>query len=174
MDRNRYLYALSQAAVIVDSDTSGGTWAGALENLKHKWTPALVRQGAKTGPGNPKLAELGLMPVDAEHVRTSSLSELIAQAREHFEARGPDLPFEDTAPKSAKPQNNEDADELFEMFLARLRKLLTQRPRSEAEIAAHFKLDARQVKRWLEAAQGQHGITRSGDELMWRDGSRAA
>jgi len=173
MDRNRYLYALGQAAVIVDSDTSGGTWAGALENLKHKWTPALVRQGEKTRPGNPKLAELGLMPVDAKRLRASSLSELIAQAREHFEAQKSDLPFE-TGPKSAKPQSNEDADELFEMFLARLRKLLTQRPRSEAEIAAHFKLDARQVERWLEAAQGEHGITRSGDELMWRDGSRAA
>ena len=60
------------------------------------------------------------------------------------------------------------------MFLDRLRKLLSQRPRSEAEIAVHFKLEAQQVERWLAAAQRQHGLMRSGGELVWRDGGRAA
>lgn len=34
MARNKYIYCLSQAAVVVRSDTKGGTWSGAIENLK--------------------------------------------------------------------------------------------------------------------------------------------
>lgn len=172
MDRNRYLYALSEAAVIVDSDTSGGTWSGALENLKHNWTPALVRMERDARPGNAKLAQLGLTPIEASH-RSLVIRDLIEMARKDDAARAPALPFEG-APASPSPSSDRDANELFEVFLSRLRQLLRQQPRSEAEIAEHFHLEARQVERWLDAARDSHGLIRSGDKLAWTDSTRAA
>lgn len=42
MMRNRYIYAQSEATVVVHSDLNkGGTWTGATENLKHVWCPTL-------------------------------------------------------------------------------------------------------------------------------------
>ena len=40
MMRNRYVYAQSSGTVIVRSDfNKGGTWSGAVDNLKHGWCP---------------------------------------------------------------------------------------------------------------------------------------
>lgn len=52
MARNKYIYCLSQAAVVVRSDTKGGTWNGAIENLKKAWVPLWVKQVQETQSGN--------------------------------------------------------------------------------------------------------------------------
>lgn len=80
MDRNKYLYAMSLAAIVVDSDIKGGTWSGAVENHKRNWVPAFVRVGNDVREGNHKLAELGLCPLTEEDLmRRSSLRALLAQ-----------------------------------------------------------------------------------------------
>jgi predicted Rossmann fold nucleotide-binding protein DprA/Smf involved in DNA uptake len=44
MGRNRFIYCLSDLAVIVACKKGqGGTWAGAMENLKAGWVPSFVR-----------------------------------------------------------------------------------------------------------------------------------
>src|SRR5690606_34329385 len=58
MARNKYVYALSKAAVIVCSDKGkGGTWAGATEGLQHKWVPIWVKQDEPIPSGNRALLE---------------------------------------------------------------------------------------------------------------------
>jgi predicted Rossmann fold nucleotide-binding protein DprA/Smf involved in DNA uptake len=80
MDRNKYLYAMSLAAIVVDSDLKGGTWSGAVENHKRNWVPAFVRIGNDVREGNHKLAELGLCPLTEEDMtRRSSLRALLTQ-----------------------------------------------------------------------------------------------
>lgn len=101
MDRNHYLYALAQAAMVVDSDASGGTWSGAIENLKRNWTLGLVRTGQETRPGNAKLVELGLMPVDSASGKPLVIRDLIESARQHSETRAPQLPFDERKQASA-------------------------------------------------------------------------
>lgn len=61
MDRNKYIYALAERAVIVASDLkSGGTWAGAEEQLNSATCPAVfVRQDAAS-EGLVALNRLGL------------------------------------------------------------------------------------------------------------------
>lgn len=44
MQRNKYIYALSDAAVVVRSGEKGGTWSGAVENLKNSWVPLWVKK----------------------------------------------------------------------------------------------------------------------------------
>lgn len=63
MMRNRYIYAQSQATVVVRSDfKKGGTWAGAEENLKNHYAPCLCRNHPY--PGNQALIQKGAIPVD--------------------------------------------------------------------------------------------------------------
>jgi len=63
MARNKYIYILSKAVVVVKSDANkGGTWAGAKENLKKGWSVPLVRNIEYAG--NQELIKLGVYAVD--------------------------------------------------------------------------------------------------------------
>ena len=63
MMRNRYIYAQSRGTVVVRSDLNkGGTWAGAIENLRHNWCPTFCRDCAY--PGNRELIRQGAVPID--------------------------------------------------------------------------------------------------------------
>ena len=62
MMRNRYIYAQSEATVIVRSDLNkGGTWTGATENLKNNWCSTLCWEHSY--PGNKVLIEKGAIPI---------------------------------------------------------------------------------------------------------------
>ena len=62
MMRNRYIYAQSEATVIVRSDLNkGGTWTGATENLKKNWCSTLCWEN--NYPGNKALIEKGAIPI---------------------------------------------------------------------------------------------------------------
>lgn len=62
MMRNRYIYAQSEATVVVRSDLNkGGTWTGATENLKNNWCPTLCWE--HNYPGNKALIEKGAVPI---------------------------------------------------------------------------------------------------------------
>ena len=62
MMRNRYIYAQSEATVIVRSDLNkGGTWTGATENLKNNWCTTLCWEHSY--PGNKALIEKGAIPI---------------------------------------------------------------------------------------------------------------
>jgi predicted Rossmann fold nucleotide-binding protein DprA/Smf involved in DNA uptake len=59
MGRNKYIYALSDRALVIDSALgSGGTWEGALEALAQQWVPLYVRSPGN-GPGNAALVDKG-------------------------------------------------------------------------------------------------------------------
>jgi len=64
MMRNKYIYAQSSATIVIKSDLKkGGTWTGAVENLKHQWTPLLCRN-QKEYSGNQSLIQQGAIPID--------------------------------------------------------------------------------------------------------------
>jgi predicted Rossmann fold nucleotide-binding protein DprA/Smf involved in DNA uptake len=60
MARNKYIYALSDAAVIVSAaEGKGGTWGGAVEALKHAWIPLWVKPNPDPQSGNAVLVGMG-------------------------------------------------------------------------------------------------------------------
>jgi predicted Rossmann fold nucleotide-binding protein DprA/Smf involved in DNA uptake len=64
MGRNKYIYALSDRALVIDSaQGSGGTWEGALEVLAQQWVPLYVRTPGN-GQGNTALVEKGGIAFD--------------------------------------------------------------------------------------------------------------
>ncbi len=64
MQRNKIIYALADAALIVSSDyESGGTWAGAIEQLENlRLVPVYVRSNGDIGKGLKALLRKGALP----------------------------------------------------------------------------------------------------------------
>ena len=64
MQRNKLIYALADAALVVTSDfEKGGTWAGAIEQLDRlHFVPVFVRNSANAGKGNSALLNRGGKP----------------------------------------------------------------------------------------------------------------
>lgn len=64
MQRNKLIYALADASLVVSSDLNkGGTWAGAVEQLdKLKFVPVYVRSTGESSPGIDALRGKGAIP----------------------------------------------------------------------------------------------------------------
>jgi len=64
MQRNKLIYALADASLVVSSDLNkGGTWAGAIEQLdKFKFVPVYVRPTSGSSPGLDALRSKGAFP----------------------------------------------------------------------------------------------------------------
>lgn len=87
MGRNRYIYCLSDASVVVASARGrGGSWRGATENLRKKWTPLWVRWNDAEGSGNDGLVQAGGSWLPD---RLESVTELLQTAHEkHIPGNG--------------------------------------------------------------------------------------
>ncbi len=71
MGRNKIIYALSDYALVVDSDyEKGGTWNGAIENLRHGLAPLFVRESADSSPGNQHLIRRGAVALTIAEIRS--------------------------------------------------------------------------------------------------------
>lgn len=59
MARNKYVYCMADGALVVRSGVKGGTWSGALENLKKDWVPLWVKPTEDRGSGNAGIVDQG-------------------------------------------------------------------------------------------------------------------
>jgi predicted Rossmann fold nucleotide-binding protein DprA/Smf involved in DNA uptake len=73
MGRNRLIYCLAEAAIVVASGEKGGTRAGALENLKAGWVPLFVRREPEAPSGNGELLAAGGLPITRAEVSGDAL-----------------------------------------------------------------------------------------------------
>jgi predicted Rossmann fold nucleotide-binding protein DprA/Smf involved in DNA uptake len=65
MGRNKLIYALSAATLVVACDAEkGGTWSGAVEALRQRISPVVVWTGAGAGDGNGLLVQRGAHALD--------------------------------------------------------------------------------------------------------------
>lgn len=109
MGRNKVIYALADATIVVSSDVGkGGTWTGALENLKHDWSPLFVRTGVNAPPGNDRLVTLGALSLSQEDVDAAN-GNLLADLKHRAEQADIHAAFSPTqatltdVPSSATP-----------------------------------------------------------------------
>ena len=69
MQRNKYIYCSSDKAVVVHSTLEkGGTWAGAVENLKANWTETFVFVNEEECAGNDELIKKGAVALQENYV----------------------------------------------------------------------------------------------------------
>jgi len=59
MDRNKYIYCLADTSLVVHSGVKGGTWEGAIQNLKKAWVPTWVKQTQDPNAGNAAIVAEG-------------------------------------------------------------------------------------------------------------------
>jgi len=174
MDRNKYLYALAKAAVVVDSDVKGGTWSGAVENAEHRWATAYVRLYGETRPGNRRLADLGLLPLPEDTgdqirwIRYILDEPSSAAGIFNGSAQGAltlASGAEDGLGRTDKPGGSpllDAAEDLFNAFVTRALVLLEHEPHSEHQLAGHFGIARAQARRWLDKAVERQMIRREG------------
>ena len=89
MGRNKLVYAMADFGLVVSSDyKKGGTWTGALEELRRDNNrPVFVRAGDNVPLGNEKLREAGAIEWPRFNLSTSLNAELQALALEYNENR---------------------------------------------------------------------------------------
>ena len=173
MQRNKLIYALSDAALVVSSDyNKGGTWAGAIEQLdKLQFVPVYVRANTKSGIwAGRALQRRGAIPwpnpqtPDAlRDLVTDSLSlgdahqtqnELNLALRENAGPCGYEVGVNVSANKEKSATNGllEPSSALGDELFAKVRDLLKtmKTPRTDAEIASDLDVSNIQAKKWLQ------------------------
>lgn len=178
MARNRYIYCLSDTAVVVCSaKNKGGTWSGAIEGIKNSWVPLWInpskdpdsgntelgRQGAKSLPGN--LQNLSVLFDGAgsasplpEQGDPPSASSVQPEDADVSSANGV-TPSEATVaekarcdvPEHARTPKRDDAD-LYSLFVALVADVLSGGPISPDKIASGLNLQKSQANAWLKRA----------------------
>ena len=164
MARNRYIYCLAKAAVIVSSEHGkGGTWNGAMEALHKKWVPVWVKRSAAARSGNPELQKKGarLLPDGRdliaswlEGLRPEPLEPLhdVARAADQGSEKRDSLPSSESIPDSHPPPPR-DID-FYALYLAHMRELTiatdNARGAPRKEICAQLDLAPAQVGAWLK------------------------
>jgi predicted Rossmann fold nucleotide-binding protein DprA/Smf involved in DNA uptake len=103
MGRNKLIYTLADWAVVVASDKEkGGTWAGAIEALRHRWVPVLVLTYSGMPAGNRALIEKGGLALPYERVlqmKPGALKHYLAEAVNGAQA----APVSASAPTDSPP-----------------------------------------------------------------------
>lgn len=168
MQRNKLIYALADAALVVNSDyEKGGTWAGATEQLDRlhfvrifvrstgepgNGLEALRRRGALPWP-NPatpaELVELLAMP-DGPEIQTSDRDQLtfptVNEPARQYDA-ATDMPETELSNPIPAAAPIDPAEELFAVVRALLQRL--QAPKTDVEIALELGVSKSQTQVWL-------------------------
>jgi predicted Rossmann fold nucleotide-binding protein DprA/Smf involved in DNA uptake len=155
MQRNKVIYALSDAALVVSSDfEKGGTWTGAIEQLKRlRFVPVFVRDGTEVCKGNLALLQRGAHPwpnprTGAELIEAiTTIAESVAA-----EPKQSTLSFvvRETPPAVATktPPPLSPSETLFQTVQEILRCEMDE-PRTEAQVAKLLAVSKAQAKSWL-------------------------
>lgn len=108
MQRNKYIYALADHGLVVASETKGGTWEGATEQLgKLEFCPLMVNVKVLPASGNKKLVEKGALPFRLDfskpiipQLENAAASGAKKEQIDLFDMRSPGAP----APVQPEPQ----------------------------------------------------------------------
>lgn len=105
MGRNKYIYCLADAAVVVTTGRDkGGTWNGAIENLKKAWVPLWVKPHPNESSGNHALVQKGARWLPEVNLDVRSLIVPIEMSKSRPEQGG----LFDNSPASQSTQDPVD------------------------------------------------------------------
>ncbi len=170
MARNRYIYCLADAAVVVASASgSGGTWNGACENAKAGWVPLWVKRTSDPASGNSGLIEQGACPLPdpleslatlferSDEVSASITAGFSKETRAWDTISPEDTPIaERDAAARAAPENLD----FYDLFLARLTAVTAEDPLSGADVAKRLYIAKGQVEKWLKRGVTEGAVER--------------
>ena len=189
MQRNKVIYAIADAGLVVTSDfEQGGTWAGAIEQLeKFHFVPLFVRNGNDIGRGNAALIHNGGLPWPNPQ-SGEELARALVSAHESVtaEPKQEALPFtlcEQPASHQTKSEGSSatatqakqnlaetkslPAQTLFEMVGKILKHELTA-AKTETEVAELLNVSKSQAKAWLAKMVEDGQLKKAGKPLRYR------
>lgn len=168
MARNEYIYALADHALIVNATHgSGGTWAGATEELKREHPiPVWVNLQGEVSEGNKQLEKLGAKAFPTALWQQSFLDYLTTEHRTQGQSSTVSSESENTIIEQFPEQRNiPDCDRednsltqnkcipasTFEAVLPILKQHLKE-PRRQKEVAGLLDVQLGQARAWLNKA----------------------
>jgi predicted Rossmann fold nucleotide-binding protein DprA/Smf involved in DNA uptake len=188
MQRNKVIYALSDAALIVNAESGkGGTWAGAVEQLdKLRLVPIYIRSNGEIGEGlqalhrkgaqewpNPRTPDQLSAVLDAsassasQGVRGSQQASLFSQFEEASEPYGADAAQGDAF--SGECHGAVEATPAEDLF-AKVRELLQgmDTPKTDSEVAKELAVSKSQAKAWLQRLVAEGAVERLSRPIRYR------
>jgi DNA processing protein len=188
MQRNKLIYALADAALVVSSDyEKGGTWAGAVEQLnKLKFVPVYIRSNGETEKGLEALRKKGALrwpdPMTpealAERLAATPSADTRTPAQRCLSFDGPSEPKEKTvddqlrhstleaSASSRSVVGSSPAEELF----GKVRELLTRlnTTKTEDEVAEELRVSKGQAREWLQRLVDEGVLERLSRPIRYR------
>ncbi len=188
MQRNKLIYALADAALVVKAESGkGGTWAGAVEQLeKLRLVPIYVRSNGALGEGlqllrrkgaqewpSPQTPEQLSMLLDQsasaapQGMRSSLQASLFSQLEEKSEPYGTDA-----TPREVHPGDCRDAVQAApaEELFAKVRELLRriEAPKTDSEVAKDLGVSKSQARAWLQRLVAEGAVDRLSRPVRYR------
>ncbi len=190
MARNRMVYCMADAAIVIHSTAdSGGTWNGATENLRNDWVPLWVKPDASGDSGNSRLVELGArwLPDDPAKLSdlfvvrtvTSESVSLPSYPDQNGQNEAMDAPMTEvasTAPKTSAPKTGPALPEskpglstFYELFLLHLDRIVEAGPARLEEICSRMDLKkTKQLEQWLKQAVAEGKVEKLTKPVRYR------
>jgi len=185
MRRNRLIYTLADAAFVVSSGLTGGTFTGATEALKAGWLPLFVAADSKTS-GNEALIATGAIALHRRELEEFDLESRLAEATPteqlavewegagspagvrpieagSYEAIEADLDVQSEIEgirDAAAVSPEVPMGDLFTLIWPSL-ALFLGTPRSERDVAEQFVIEVAQARSWLKRAVSEQLATAS-------------
>lgn len=157
MARNKYIYCLSDAGVVVStSKEKGGTWNGAIENLKYRWVPLWVKKHADPDSGNAALIKLGARWLPPEDLVVSSL----ASQETPDPLRTSPAPSVDANKERTEPSVALDGVSFYDLFLRRFEALTSKCPVTLDELLQQMDVGKSQINDWIKRAEAEGRVSK--------------
>ena len=174
MQRNKVIYALAQAGLVVNADFNrGGTWAGAVEQLKKYSVPVFVRSRGDPSEGLEALRDRGACswpepadPDEIDEILGRGVSAHDPATGEVERSMGPEVgttsPDPISAPADALPQPHDYARLLLRDVESYVR-IICAEPRNAEHVAAELGVPKTMANTWLKrlvadgALENRHG-----------------
>jgi len=164
MARNKYIYCLADAAVVVASDKgSGGTWSGAVENLSKGWVPLWVRPHQDPTSGNPELVRRGAKWLPESDLQVCALlhrdadepagtpADMLARQSSVADAAAEDRPAPSEPERAAAGKEVLESQRGYDLFLHRLKQLTAEVPVTPRQLKSSD-VSSAQLRDWLRRA----------------------
>lgn len=168
MNRNKTIYALADAALVVSSDfETGGTWAGAIEQLgklrlvpvfvrstgdAQKGLTALIKKGALKWPEPTIPDELnGILKTKVNPAGVTLEQKELPLGFNYNSSTKTQAPLPLVAETLPSPETAMASKNLSEELFSKVRELLSaiKNPKTTDEIAGELKVSKAQAKEWL-------------------------
>ncbi len=164
MGRNKYIYCLADTAVVVHSGNKGGTWNGALENLRKQWVPLWVKPTNDSGAGNAEIVRKGAHWCEdvVDRVSISSLFEapsfsektgdLFAVSEDNSQMARYKVTGEETKVELTEAPPGSISTDFYQLFLIELQRVADKLPLTTEQICTRLSLHKSQVSEWMKRA----------------------